>query len=454
MKTLLLVLFITFSISLDVQGQENIKRYDWDGMEVVWLQDERFPTYALSIYFADGALADHPQRRGETAATLNLLTAGTRRFDQRAIAENLEFYGASYSPYVTHEYSTYSISGLTKDLIPTVKKICHLFADASFPEAQVNIEKNRAIQSLDSLVSDHGSLASRAIRELSMAGSDYGIPVSGKIADIKRIQPTHLSQKLNYLNEKVQKRIYLTGPESVLAVQRVFNEECGWKNQKDLYVRSGVELNIVPQEKLKIILIPVPGANQAQVRFGRFLTKEMTSPDEVVTLTSDHLGSGFTSVLMTELRTKRGLTYSTGAFAAAQRDYGRSGISTSTKNENLAELLNVIKNSLKEMSEGKINTDHLARTQKGLAGSYPFRFESSMNYLSQILLLDHQGRDLSELYKFQERVLKIKQDEVQKMTSHLFDWDQMVLVVVGDKSLEKTLKEFGPVQVLKPDAVL
>ena len=37
-------------------GRERIKTMSWDGIDVVWLQDERFPTYSIQIYFADGAL--------------------------------------------------------------------------------------------------------------------------------------------------------------------------------------------------------------------------------------------------------------------------------------------------------------------------------------------------------------------------------------------------------------
>lgn len=104
----------------------NIKKLDWDGLEVVWLKDERYPVYNMSVYFADGALSDSPSRRGETAAALNLLNSGTRRYDQKEINENLEFFGVDFGAHVTHEFSSYSISGLVKDLIPTTKLLCHL----------------------------------------------------------------------------------------------------------------------------------------------------------------------------------------------------------------------------------------------------------------------------------------------------------------------------------------
>ena len=73
----------------------------------------------------------------------DMLADGTRRFSQKDISDNLEFFGVAYGGNVTHEYSTYGISGLEKDILPTVKKICHLFQDARFPQKELNNRKTK-----------------------------------------------------------------------------------------------------------------------------------------------------------------------------------------------------------------------------------------------------------------------------------------------------------------------
>ena len=97
--------------------------------------------------------------------------------------------------------------------------------------------------------------------------------------------------------------------------------------------------------------MPVPKANQAQIRVGRYLTYDESKKDhELMSLASKYMGGGFTSRLMQELRVKRGLTYSAGAYASTQKTYGRSGISTFTKNNTL--YINSFKT---EVPVGKIN---------------------------------------------------------------------------------------------------
>lgn len=433
----------------------NIQKLNWDGLEVVWLKDERYPVYNMAVYFADGALGDATARRGETSAALNLLTSGTRRFDQKEINENLEFFGVDYGAHVTHEFATYSMSGLVKDLIPTVKLMCHLMSDTVYPEKVLKREKTRSIEGLENLVSSHGQLASRAFRELSLKETPFDYPSSGKIEDMKRIGSTHLKSKLQYLNNEVKKRIYLTGPASVLDIKRVVQEECGWKDQQKLYQRKvHYEHEKPKRETPEIYLVPVKKANQAQVRMGRFIPRGQISSHELMGLASDYLGGGFTAPLMRELRVMRGLTYSVSAFAGPQRYYGRSGIATFTKNETLGKLLKVTKDVLEKNQRGEFSEDQFTRAVEGLAGRYPFRFEEPMSYMTQLMYLDHEGRDLSELYKFQENVRELTREELTRELKNLYGWSKMTIVVVGDRSLEEQLLKFGPVKIVKPGQVL
>lgn len=447
-------ILLTFLFTLQAQAQRAVERLDWDGLEVVYIADERLPTYSLAVYFADGALADTKGREGEISAALNLLNSGTRRFDNNNIAENLEFFGASTSAMVTHEFATYTVSGLVKDIVPTMKLVCHLFDDSIYPKPVIDRELNRAIEGLSTLVSQHGSLAARAHRELSLKGTPYALPTDGKINSLRKLRPEHLKDRLTYLNTQVKKRIYLTGPAQVLTVRRILSQECGWGDQKELFVRK---INPTTPEKSAspvFHLVPVKEANQAQVRMGSYLSREQITRRDVMATMSQFLGSGFTSLLLNELRVKRGLTYSAGAVASGQRDYGRSLISTSTANENLETLLTVIKETLENLQTSQVSEDSFLLARQGLAGSFPFKFESSSNYLMEVLVMDHDERDLSELYGFQKKIEQVTLDQVSKLARSLFDWNSMTFVIVGDRSLETTLKKFGQVLVVNPDSVL
>ena len=441
---LLLALFINGFTEAAVDPLKNVKRLKWENLEVVYLKDDRFPVYNISIYFADGALKDGPVK-GVADATLSFLSLGTKRYPRKKLVEHLEFYGVGYSSQVTHEYSVFDITGLDKDLYPTLKKVCHLFKKADFPVQEVNKERKRILDSLKNIISNPSGLASRVFREESLSGSPYSYPVGGKIKDIKKWKREHFIKHLSYLNNNVKKRIYITGPESVLRAQKIINQDCGWTG-KGQYQRVETYKMSKSKNLPRITLVPIPG-NQAQVRLGRFLTKDMVKDPDIVHLTSKFLGGGFTSQLMQMLRVKSGLTYGVYAFAGGQKQYGRSGISTSTKKESLPELLKKTQEVIKKVIAGEINPQHLQQTKGLVAGSYLFGFESSTAFISGLSYLDHVGRPYKSLMEFPERVYNYSIKNISSMSKTLFDWESMNIVIVGPKSLKRELSKFGKVDV-------
>lgn len=437
---------VTSGVSAENGHAGKVHKYSWNGIEVTWLEDESFPTYDVMFYFADGALSDGYHHYGETEAAFNMLQSGTRRFNQKEINDNLEFYGADYDSNVTHEYSTYKVSGLVKDIMPTMKMICHMFRDANYPRKEVVKERNRGIDLYRGLVANHGELARMAFRELSLKGTPFSYPVSGKMSDFKRITKKRLKSKLNYFNHKVKKRIYLTGPKKVLSIKKIIERDCAWKGDSKDFTRSvGYKKQ---NTKIKLYFVPVPKANQARVFVGRFLNKGEFDNSEELDLASSFLGGGFTSKLMREIRVKRGLTYSVSAFAAGQRDYGRAIIQTFTKNSSVVELINVIKKTLDDVSKGSFTDEEFLRARGKLAGSYPFKLEKTDMYLSQLLFQDHIGKSYDEIYNFPKVVSEINREKVSSMTSKIFGWDKQTILVLGDKSLLRELKKIRPVEVV------
>ena len=112
-KYLLLSLFIFTQANAATSFLDSVKRLKWGDLEVVWVEDEKFPRFTASVYFEDGALKDKVP--GTTQTTFEQLSAGTSKETQRQIAEFFDFYGANLKNSVTHEYSVSSVQALTRD---------------------------------------------------------------------------------------------------------------------------------------------------------------------------------------------------------------------------------------------------------------------------------------------------------------------------------------------------
>jgi zinc protease len=407
---------------------------------------------ALPIYFADGALSDGSQP-GETQHAFNLMDSGTTKFSQKEILDQLEFLGTEFNAEVTHEYATISVTGLAKDLNTAMSQVCHVMRQANFPEDVVKKEIDIERSDLRTMVSSPQQLAERVFREITLDKTPYSYPVSGKLVDFSRYTTNSLRSKIDYFLNTVKKRIYLTGPKSILSVESILKNECGIVGTKYDFVRV-VDEKIKKKKNYenKIVFVPIPDANQVQVRIGRVLSSEEISDRTGDLLAMEFLGGGFTSRLMREVRVKRGLTYSIGSYISAQKQYGRAAISTFTKNESINNLIDVIQETISKIQTEGIKEEEFAHSRSSLVGSHPFKFELNRAFLMQLLILDHIERPYAELFNFNEAVVKYNALDIQKKINQVFGLGKQVILVVGDKKIESSLrklsKKYGKLKVV------
>lgn len=430
--------------SLDLQAKnyldESLKKFNWNGIEVVWIEDDSLPTFDVIFYFGSGALDDGKQKIGLTELTFSEITSGSSKYNQKKIVESLEFFGTSYGSRVTHEFSSYEISGLNKNFNPSLKLICHLFNEASYPKGEIEKSKTRILAGMKSLVTNHGALADHIFRIESMKGSGYDFPTTGFMKTMKKIRSKDLKKRLSYLSDSAYKRIYMRGDSTLLQLKNIVKNDCKWKQGS-----SSLDLPVVKKTVgQKVFLVPVPNANQAQIRLGRIMTTDEVGTDKHVakSFSGKYLGGGFAGRLVQELRVKRALTYSAGAFVAEQKNYGRIGISTFTKNETLVPMLNAINDVVESISK-KPKQENFDLSIANAKGTFLLGLESSSDFLKNLLYFDHLGRDYEEIYQYSKDIDKITPKILSTNVKENFDLKKQVIVIVGDKTLEKDLKASG-----------
>jgi zinc protease len=323
-------------------------------------------------------------------------------------------------------------------------KVCEIFKDAQYPQNELTSYLARAKSGLKNLVTSHSALADRVFRNISLKDSPYANPVEGTLASYEKINRDLLKTRLGQMN-KARKVLYIAGPSDIKEIKNVLAKNCEWSNELKLTKQEVRK----PQAESAIYLVAVPGANQAQIRVGRYLSqREFEGKFDQFSFMSSFLGGGFTSKLVQELRVKRGLTYSAGAYVSMQRDYGRAGLITFSKNETTSEAISIIRDVLGDVAQEKFEDKEFVHQKNHQIGAYAFGFEETNAFLGQIMLYDHQGRDLQSLVNFPQTIERMTKSELARATMETFPWERMTIVVVGDKSLEKSLSRIRPVKVV------
>lgn len=448
MNGIICFLCLVFSFQSFAKVGAKIQNLNWNGVDVVWLDSTQFPKFDVVIYMSDGALSDKKGEEGLSNAMFSLLTNGTSKYPQKVLSEKFDFYASGVSSSVNHEYSTLSYSGLAKDAKTLTDLFCHVVREANFPASEIKSYKTKSISSLNNLVANHSGLANRIFRKISLKGTAFDTFSGGSKATISKISRNSLIRKKNYFNENVYKKIFISGPASVLEISKIFKEKCQWSAQskfkrKSITPKFSFTSSTKKQGKLKLVFAPVEGANQAQIRLGNYLPVSTFDGKnyDLVQLTSSILGGGFTSLLMQELRVKRGLTYGAYSSAAPQALYGRSVLQTSTKNETLLEALYTIRDTLKFFTNGSLPKQRVEGVKQFLKGKHILKFESNMSYIGNLVLFDHLGKSYEDLYNFSDVIDTFNKAMVVEKAKHIYSWDKQVIFVLGDPSLKKVIEK-------------
>jgi zinc protease len=169
---------------------------------------------------------------------------------------------------------------------------------------------------------------------------------------------------------------------------------------------------------------------------------------------------GFTSRLMTRIRSDEGLAYGVGS--QTESDYRRRGtvlVGLQTKAPTGAYAVKLVLEEMRRMAKDGITDEELAKAKDGLLKSLPSLFDTPANTARIFAQGEVWKRSPDHYLQYQKTLQALTRAEVEEAFRKYFAADSMRIVVVGPKDvlLKKdlahsvSLSDFGKVQELAPE---
>lgn len=293
-----------------------------------------------------------------------MLKEGTKNYTAKALAEKIDFYGATISTKAHFDYTCITLYTLKKFLPQVLALQNEILTNAIFPEKELNTIVNNSVQQLKVNLEKTNYLASTAFLS-SIFGKNhpYGYEVSEK--DYSCLD----AETLNNFHQKhyaKQATVYISGKFNdgdIAIIQKnytnLFNEG---KAENNLTVK---EYAYHPTKKI----ITKPNCLQAAIRVGCQAIPKTHEDRFALNILNIVLGGYFGSRLMKNIREEKGYTYSINSSIQSYLKGNYFLISTEVGKEVCDAALNEIFSEIKRLQTKPINESELQLVKNYICGA-------------------------------------------------------------------------------------
>lgn len=206
-----------------------------------------------------------------------------------------------------------------------------------------------------------------------------------------------------------------------------------------------------PVRGRRVLLVDKPDATQTYFWIGN-VGVARTDPDRVgIDLANTIFGGRFTSLLMTELRVKSGLTYGAGSSLTRESQPGAVAIASYTQTKTTEQAVDMALGVLERYREWGASPDVLASAQAYLRGQFPTALETVGQLASRLAEIAFYGLDRSEVDQYLSRVSVVTTDDVKHLVTRVYPSpDDLTFVFIGSaEAIRAVVKKYGPVTDMK-----
>jgi zinc protease len=166
-----------------------------------------------------------------------------------------------------------------------------------------------------------------------------------------------------------------------------------------------------------------------------------------VTVMNEILGGGFSSRLVSNCRTVRGLAYSVGGGVSSSYDHpGIFRLAMGTKSGTTGKGIDCLYDQMDSLLKKSPTEAELKRAKDTILNSFIFQFDEKDKVLAEQMTYEFYGYPADFLDRYQAGIKKVTGDDVDRVARKYVHKDQVKLLVVGNsKDFDRDLSTFGKV---------
>lgn len=397
-----------------------------------WLVEEhRVPIVALRMTFEGGATQDPSGQAGLASLLADAMTEAAGTFDSNALKDRIARIGLQLSLGAGRDAIYGGLEVVSGQLAPAAAILRAVLTEPHLEAEDIERLKAQRMAALARNLANPATVATQQWYAAAFPEHPYGNPVSGRADTIARIDRAGLQAQHRRLFARDNLKVVLVGDIGRDAASKFLDAAFG-----GLPVQASLTpvASAVPLTRPATAIADKPAALSAAV-FG-LPGIGVADPDyPALRVLNQLMGSGdLDSVLMDEIRVKRGLAYSADTRLANDRLAALVIGRFSTRNGKMKEALGVLRDVLQRIAREGPTKAQFENARSFLVGSALVDTDTSAKLASALLDVWRDGESSEALLARSERVRAVTIADVKRVAARVLALDKLIVSIAGDPS--------------------
>lgn len=413
-----------------------------NGLVVYLFRDPELPIIDLSFTMKAGPVFDPADKAGLAEMAMTLLrTGGTSDMTPDEVDEALDFMPATVRLDAYLDESSGSLSALSARFPEALRIFAAMLRNPRFDSSRIEVAKARRIERIRRRWDDPGTIASLQFRRLAY-GADSPWARLETIASIEAIGRQDLLDFHTTYVLPGNMVMGVAGDFEPAFMRRLLRRTFGsWEG-------GAASLPELPKVKdaipVGVHLVQRP-LTQSTIALGHLGVNRFDPDKFPLKIASYVLGEGgFSSRLMREVRSNRGLAYSVGGHIGICTDRGLFQIFSRTKAGATVEAIELIRDIVRRLLEEGPTEEEVRQAKEASINSMVFSVEGTASFMRSYLYYQHYGYPDDFLETYRDNLGAVTREQVQRAARRHLDPENLVILVVGDEGkLDRPLTALG-----------
>lgn len=370
-----------------------------------------------------------------------MLEEGTTTRTSVAIAREAALMGGALDISVGLNSTTIGMDVFSESVDDAISLIADVAQHPRFDAGDLQRIKNDLTRRLSIQKTRPGSIAAEKLSQVL-----YGAHPYGRTFPTEAMLQGYTLEQVREFHDRnfgaTRSWLYVIGRFDAAVVENAIRANLGnWKSGTEAAVPP-----VRPEARRAIYLIDRPGSVQSTLSIG-LPVPDASHPDYLgLTVMNSLLGGSFGSRITSNIRERRGYTYSPGSNVSVRLGTGSwaevADVTTNVTGPAIGEILSEIERLRREAP----GIEELRAIQNYMAGTFVLRNSSREGIAAQLAFLDLYGLPEDFLRNYVQRVHALTPSDIQRLAQEYIDPSKLAIVVVGDKSqILEQLKGYGTV---------